>query len=179
MLQISAGVDHTCALLHGGRVKCWGKNKDGQLGYDDAWQRGHNASSMGHALKALDLNGRHVVQVSAGSRHTCALISDQSYGASAGYGDSRLLCWGHSGYGQVGSPCGNGYCGRGPSYTVTTTVLGGFLKAAFLPNSNETLCMLNRQRELTLWLPLPPAPRRFNTAFSVAQAAPATLTWRT
>ena len=32
-VQITAGSYHTCALLDTGRVRCWGRNEDGQLGY--------------------------------------------------------------------------------------------------------------------------------------------------
>ncbi|NCC34929.1 MAG: hypothetical protein EOM24_23400, partial [Chloroflexia bacterium] len=28
--QISAGHGHTCALLEGGRLRCWGDNRSGQ-----------------------------------------------------------------------------------------------------------------------------------------------------
>jgi alpha-tubulin suppressor-like RCC1 family protein len=28
-----AGVDHTCAVLPGSKLRCWGRNENGQLGY--------------------------------------------------------------------------------------------------------------------------------------------------
>ena len=31
-VQIASGTDHTCAVLRGGTVECWGANTDGQLG---------------------------------------------------------------------------------------------------------------------------------------------------
>ncbi len=39
-LAITAGGDHTCALLTGGGVICWGANDHGQLGYGDREDRG-------------------------------------------------------------------------------------------------------------------------------------------
>ncbi|MFQ5747502.1 MAG: hypothetical protein ACE5HF_09840 [Gemmatimonadota bacterium] len=45
VLQITAGGNHTCALLSGGDIYCWGSNEFGQLGdgatrYNDAFGRG-------------------------------------------------------------------------------------------------------------------------------------------
>ncbi len=33
VVEIASGSSHTCALLDTGRVRCWGSNRDGQLGY--------------------------------------------------------------------------------------------------------------------------------------------------
>jgi alpha-tubulin suppressor-like RCC1 family protein len=33
VVQLSAGLSHTCALLSNGSMKCWGKTQYGQVGY--------------------------------------------------------------------------------------------------------------------------------------------------
>eukprot|EP01083_Nonionella_stella_P304493 1058475_1 len=45
--QIAGGYDHTCALSTGNKVKCWGYNSHGQLGYGDTNDRGDEANEMG------------------------------------------------------------------------------------------------------------------------------------
>ncbi len=50
VMMVTAGEEHTCALLDDGRVKCWGKNDLGQLGQGDTKSRGKNAGEMGDAL---------------------------------------------------------------------------------------------------------------------------------
>jgi len=83
-LQISAGYQHTCALLVEGIVKCWGNNNDGELGYGDLVQR------EAPAVEGVPLGGL-ATQVSAGYEDTCALLADGS-----------VNCWGDNNYGQLG-----------------------------------------------------------------------------
>ena len=80
--KISVGTSHACALLAEGRVRCWGHNNYGQLGY------GH-INSIGddeHPFTAGNVSvGQKVLDIAAADAHTCALLEDRS-----------IKCWGHS-----------------------------------------------------------------------------------
>jgi alpha-tubulin suppressor-like RCC1 family protein len=88
--QISAGFEHTCALTISGKVKCWGGNTSGQLGYDNKVSVGLTKSSL-TSLKPVLLT-RKAVSISAGAGHTCAVLDN---------GSSK--CWGDNFYGQLGA----------------------------------------------------------------------------
>ncbi|GHP08360.1 hypothetical protein PPROV_000709900 [Pycnococcus provasolii] len=90
--QISAGSRHTCAILDNDKLKCWGSNSYGRLGYGDTTMRGAGPNDMGDNLLYVDLGtGRTVKQISAGSVHTCAILDDY-----------KLKCWGWNEYGRLG-----------------------------------------------------------------------------
>ncbi|MDR0965254.1 MAG: hypothetical protein LBM75_01880 [Myxococcales bacterium] len=80
--SIATGRDHTCALLDGGAVRCWGANTSGQLGNGTTTQSATPvlASGIGTALSIV-----------AGEVSTCALLVG---------GTAR--CWGDNTYGQLG-----------------------------------------------------------------------------
>ncbi len=91
-IQVSVGNAHTCALLEGGGVKCWGQNQTGQLGLGDAEDRGDEPGEMGDALPAVDLGiGRSALLVRAGHTHTCAILDDRT-----------VKCWGSGASGALG-----------------------------------------------------------------------------
>ena len=73
-IAVSAGGQHTCALLKDGTVRCWGSNSNGQLGNG-------NTSASGPPTAVVGLGG--AVQVSAGASHTCARLED-----------GTVQCWG-------------------------------------------------------------------------------------
>ncbi|CAN5923064.1 hypothetical protein BH11MYX4_BH11MYX4_18240 [soil metagenome] len=85
MLHVALGPSHTCAILDGGRVKCWGSNSAGQLGLGDDADRGDGPGEMGAALPQVDLGmGRTAVELALISRATCALLDD-----------GTVKCWGN------------------------------------------------------------------------------------
>jgi alpha-tubulin suppressor-like RCC1 family protein len=92
VLTATGGIDHTCALLHGGRVKCWGFNDDGQLGLGDKVTRGDEPNEMGAALPFVDLGaGEEAKAIASGRQHTCALLQG-----------GRVKCWGWNALSQLG-----------------------------------------------------------------------------
>ncbi len=85
VVQVAAGTTHTCAIRSGGTVWCWGNDGLGQIG-------------DGGALGAPDVTAatetssfpEAVIQIAAGSAHTCARTA------------SAVYCWGDNGYTQCG-----------------------------------------------------------------------------
>lgn len=91
-LAVSAGRAHTCALLEGGSVLCWGEGTAGQLGRGDTQHLGDDETLEGVEPIALDDDPAAVVQaVDTGGDHSCAVFED-----------GRVRCWGAASAGQLG-----------------------------------------------------------------------------
>jgi len=89
---VAVGWDHSCALLGYGRVQCWGRNDEGQLGLGDLANRGDGPDEMGGNLPTVNLGtNAYVSNLVAGRHHTCALLAD-----------GTVKCWGSNGKGQLG-----------------------------------------------------------------------------
>lgn len=87
-IDIAAGRWHTCAVLVGGSVRCWGFGGTGALGYGDANDIGDGETPA----SAGDVDvGEEVIDVDAGDQYTCALLSHH-----------RVKCWGQGDFGVLG-----------------------------------------------------------------------------
>ncbi len=90
-IQVSAGDEHSCAVLASGAVQCWGNRDKGRLG-------GGNTS--GNAATPEAVTGlTTATQVSAGNAHTCAVLRDGTARCWGDRNDHRL--------GDGGSSAGN------------------------------------------------------------------------
>jgi alpha-tubulin suppressor-like RCC1 family protein len=80
--QVAAGEEHTCARLVDGRVYCWGRNFDGELG------DGTNMQRDAPVFTGIT-NATYLV---AGNHHNCALTAVPD----------DVVCWGDNQFGQLG-----------------------------------------------------------------------------
>jgi cysteine-rich repeat protein len=93
VIQIAAGDLHTCALLDTGNVRCWGWGSHGRLGYGsliDDLNPNIGDDEVPADAGDVDVGGR-VVQIAAGTYHTCALLDT-----------GAVRCWGAGGFGRLG-----------------------------------------------------------------------------
>lgn len=88
VVQVDAGVSHSCAVSSDGLLACWGANDYGQLGNGLTTTQ---PTPTPQAVTGGVLAGKQVVQVAAGYRHTCALTKD-----------GVLACWGDNTAGELG-----------------------------------------------------------------------------
>ncbi|MEM1008865.1 MAG: hypothetical protein AAGJ35_07640, partial [Myxococcota bacterium] len=90
-IQLAMGDGVTCALFEGGKVTCWGKNLDGELGL------GLDPQSVPKLNRPLthhvDLSNVRVQFVASHSHHVCVLLAD-----------GGIKCWGSNRHGQLGYP---------------------------------------------------------------------------
>src|SRR5439155_19757705 len=87
-VHIAVGGNHTCAVIQGGTLRCWGAGAFGQLGYGNVDDIGDDEDPA--AMGDVDVGGK-VVGVAAGSSHTCALLDQYN-----------VRCWGFAKYGELG-----------------------------------------------------------------------------
>ncbi len=93
-LDITAGGDHTCAIATNGRLYCWGRGDDGQIGLDVVDQDCINNTVVCQTTPVLVHTLPEVVSVGAGVAHTCAATSSKTYcwgkNTTSQYGDNSL-----------------------------------------------------------------------------------------
>lgn len=91
-IEVAAGGSHTCALLEGGAVICWGSGALGQLGTGSPESIGDNELVGGVGMPGHVMLDRPALQIAVGENHSCALLDT-----------GAVRCWGDGSLGQIGS----------------------------------------------------------------------------
>jgi alpha-tubulin suppressor-like RCC1 family protein len=94
-IAVSAGREHTCALVTDGTAYCWGSNEFGQLGIvnDTTTCRRDDRPIPCRRQPVAVAGGLKFQKIRAGGLHTCALTLD-----------SHIYCWGDNVHGALGVP---------------------------------------------------------------------------
>ena len=99
--HIAVGAHHTCAVTKTGELYCWGDNSFDQLGdIDTTTSRVFIPKNVTPAGGATIVTTPQWVAVTAGARHTCAVLQ---LATSAGP-QYQIYCWGAGDFGQLGAP---------------------------------------------------------------------------
>ena len=87
--QVGVGKYHSCALMGNGKVYCWGRGNNGQLGNNS-----YRSSNIPKVVKGMNGKGvlSGITQISGGRFHTCALSQN-----------SKIFCWGNGENGRLGN----------------------------------------------------------------------------
>ncbi len=90
---IATGDWHTCAIMKSNdSVQCWGLNDEGQLGVGSTQNIGDAKDAEDKVVFApVDLGNQKAKSITAGARHTCVTLEDDS-----------TKCWGLNKSGQLG-----------------------------------------------------------------------------
>jgi alpha-tubulin suppressor-like RCC1 family protein len=83
-VSLASGYGHSCALLADATMRCWGENREGQLG--------NGTTAIPGTPHAVAVNGiTGATAFTTGAYHTCAVL-----------GNGTVRCWGRNDTGQLG-----------------------------------------------------------------------------
>ncbi|OGP17950.1 MAG: hypothetical protein A2V21_306990 [Deltaproteobacteria bacterium GWC2_55_46] len=111
--SISAGTNHTCAVINSGAVRCWGDNSSGQLGSFWTIISLIPVINDTNSRTPLTVTGvSSATAVAAGLAHSCAVLSS-----------GKTVCWGENANGQLGNGNVIGFVPPGAGATSTSTIV--------------------------------------------------------
>jgi alpha-tubulin suppressor-like RCC1 family protein len=122
---ITAGGDHTCALLANGSIDCWGDNSYGQLGDGTKEYRSPTPVVVSGVTDAT--------AITAGWDNTCALLTG-----------GTVKCWGDDSNGQLGN-------GTKENGSATPVTVSGITNATAIAASGLHTCALLAGGSIDCW----------------------------
>ncbi len=136
---IAAGLSHTCALLSGGNVRCWGLGSNGRLGNNTTTGYGYNTTTNVVAASGPIAFGNNATATAivVGGDHSCAVIANET-----------MKCWGSGVQGQLG----NGILdyGSNTTYPVANSIISG-LTVAVMDAGKFHTCAIVQDKTVKCW----------------------------
>jgi alpha-tubulin suppressor-like RCC1 family protein len=127
--QVAAGYGHACALIVDGSIRCWGENREGQLG--------NGATADPGVAEPVTVTGvTGALAIATGAYHTCAIMPDRT-----------VACWGRNDQGQLGD--GTLTTSSTPVQVVTGS--GPLTGAAALTAGGAHTCVLLVDADVKCW----------------------------
>ena len=138
-LKISAGGNHSCALLDNLAVKCWGDNIMGQLGLDDNLDRGDNEipKDVNNVFLGAGLIPK---DISTGRLHSCVLFTN-----------GKIKCWGYNFNGQLGQDVGSIRIGTIPGDMASLQTIQLGAKVLSISCGADHTCALLENNSVKCW----------------------------
>ena len=136
---LAQGLGHTmCAVTTGKRVRCWGKNANGEMGLGVECSDPNDATAQGCSYsRPTEIPGLEgVAEIGVGYDHVCARLEDGS-----------VLCWGQNDDGELGQ----GSFDPPHSTTPLPVALPGGRKALRLSVGNDLACVVLDDHSVACW----------------------------
>jgi len=132
-LAVVSGTSHSCALNGDGSVKCWGLNKDGQVG--DGTNQSYKTSLAAVSGLGPDTNAGQVraSAIASFGDHTCVIVSG-----------GGVRCWGNNMNGQLGDGSSN-------NIRNTPTLVSGLTGAVAITAGEKHSCALKNGGQVWCW----------------------------
>jgi hypothetical protein len=142
---VTVGLNHTCALTIANDIRCWGDNKDGQLGARGVWcpqALGYECSTVPLPVECPAGEVCKFRSVAAGGDHTCAVDT-------AG----KAWCWGEDGNAATGVPSSENPDGSSIEhrYIPAFTDLGGKVDFIAIDTDRNHTCALSAANDVYCW----------------------------
>eukprot|EP00756_Hemistasia_phaeocysticola_P004046 Hpha_TRINITY_DN12600_c0_g1::TRINITY_DN12600_c0_g1_i1::g.49847::m.49847 len=133
---------HTCVILSGDTLKCWGKADRGQLGMGITHDVGDSPTEMGANLVSLLTSGQFAASGCLGMEFSCVVWTV-----------GEVSCWGDNAFGQNGNGQATAYTMEPSSTNVQIdNAMGGPGKVGSLACGGEHVCALsNDGMRLACW----------------------------
>ncbi len=125
---------HTCVLLPGDTMRCWGAGNEGRLGYGNTDAIGDD--ELPSSAPLVDVGGP--VLTANGGAHSCVVTTD-----------SVVRCWGWNDSGQLG--LGHTQTMSGIPANIAPVDVGGDGRVVLLAPGNYHSCILTDAAEVRCW----------------------------